>query len=515
VLLVLNKLINEMELIFPDIFTRKIETSSDTYSGSPKGNSSNGYPNKQTTSTSDNNAVVYHLSSSNEPKSTPSTGNSSGQLNLRPTIHSTAKKKSKVLFTLSANEILNDKEHIVPEIVQVFTDLDLFIDRELNELETRKRIAQKLSEQKKFQAESEIFKKLKDEYSRDKIQHQKDFDKQLKYEVKTPSVIEENDEFEFEDENEMEKSFLDLTISSQMNRLRLKKMKKMKEESIKQEYLLAKINGVLERILNIDDGNLEMLVSIERHYLVASNRFQAALTELRTLTENLEPFHPRPFNLKGKCVVSDIMLEIKPSYFERLERSHNEFIVVLLKYDDQVFASKPICITNDIRVLKFPHKFRIPEAYVDFEMRLEVHGTTFWRQRNSIRKTMLKKYGFVTFTLSDSGQKLKRMEMIEVIKSENNPMRTKVLMKIKQKITSDVFFEGNLMVKLGENWFESRSVLCGNLIEINFVEQDATLLLDLYDFDNDFVIANVQSMTHQPFAFLLKFNHYVAANDFQ
>lgn len=406
----------------------------------------------------------------------------------------------------------------------MFTDLDRFIDRELNELETRKRIAPKSAEQKKIQNESEVFKKLKNEYKFDKMQHQKEFDKQLNHKqtkdkVNVPSVIEEDDEFEYE--NEMGKSFLDLTISSQMTRLRFKKIEKMKEESVKQEYLLAKINGVLERLLIIDDGNnkdLELLINIERHYLVASSRLQASLTELRALTDNNELIHPRPFNVKGKCVVSDIMLEVKSSYFDRRERSHNEFIVVLLKYEDQVFASKPVCITNDIRVLKFPHKFRIPEAYIDFEMRLEVHGTTFWRQRSSIRKTMLKKYGFVTFTLSDSGQKLKRMEMIEVIKSDNNPMRTKVLMKIKQKITPDIHFEGNLMVKLGENWFKSRSTLFGHLLEINFIEtagEDATLLLDLDDIDSDFVISNVHKLTRQPFAFLLKFNHYVAARDFQ
>lgn len=442
---------------------------------------------------------------------------------MHPTNHSTAKKNSKALFTVASNEILNELDQATPEIVQVFTDLDIFIDRELSELETRKRITQKVSEGGKFEVESKFFQKLKDEYQKDKIHHLKEFEQQLQgqhrnNEENVDPVFEDEEEFEYPNESNLGKSFLELTLSSQKNRLRLKKIENMKQEAIKQEYLLTKINSVLERVVTVDEGNIEQLVTIERHYLAASSRFQAALTDLRTLNDKYEPFNPRPLDLKGKCVVSDIMLEVKSSYFERPNRSHNEFVVVLLKYDDQVLASKPVAITNGIRVIRFPHKFRIPKAYFDFEMRLEVHGTTFWRQRNAIRKTMLKKYGFVSFTLADSGQKLKRMEMIEVIKSENNPVRTKVLMKIKQKITPDVHFEADLMVKLGEIWYMSRSVLCGSLLKVNFVEEvdeQAVLLLDLHDFDNDFVITNVHNMSKQPFSFLLKFNHYVTAKDFQ
>lgn len=477
---------------------------------------------KPTTSPSDNNAFSSNCMSSTAQ--TPSMVASPREFNLKA--HSTAKnlKSSKVFFTSSSNEILGNIEVVVPEILQVFTDLDVFIERELSELATRRRIAGKLSEQKKFETESDVFKSLKDEYWRDKIKYQKEFDKQvkdqnLKDEVKVTSAVTKESDGVDQDEDELGGSFLDMTLGSQTNRLRWKKIQKLHEESTKQENLLSKINRVLERITTVDEENLDLLVNIERHYLVASTRFQAALTEMRRCTDNLEPFQPDPpFNRKGKCIVSEIMLEVKQSYFERRESSHNEYVVVLLKYNEQIFASKPVCITSDIRTLKFPHKFQVPDAYMDFEMRLEVYGTTFWRQRNCIRKTMLKKYGFATFTLADSGEKRKRLELVEVIKSENNPLRKKVLLKIRQKITTDIKFEGNLMVKLGENWFKSRSVLCGNLLEINFIdsqEENATLLLDLYDFDNDFVISNVVNMTRKPFAFLLKFNHYVDLNNFQ
>jgi hypothetical protein len=105
--------------------------------------------------------------------------------------------------------------------------------------------------------------------------------------------------------------------------------------------------------------------------------------------------------------------------------------------------------------------------------------------------------------------------MIEVIKCENSPIRRKILLKIKQKITSDVRCDGELMVKIANSWLKTRSVLTGNLLKINFEEDKPSLVLDLYNYDSDLVIPNVSNVCGRPFSFLLKFNHYVSENDFQ
>jgi hypothetical protein len=129
---------------------------------------------------------------------------------------------------------------------------------------------------------------------------------------------------------------------------------------------------------------------------------------------------------------------------------------------------------------------------------------------------MLKKFGFITFTLADSGERRNRFDMVEVIKSEHSPLRKKILMKIHQKITADVHLEGVLLIKLGDSWHKTHSQLCGHLLQLNLIseEETETMLLDLYDFDSDFVIPVVSHISLKAFTFLLKFNHYVDGNQF-
>lgn len=148
---------------------------------------------------------------------------------------------------------------------------------------------------------------------------------------------------------------------------------------------------------------------------------------------------------------------------------------------------------------------------MDFNMRLEVYGTTFWRRSHSIRATMLKKYGSVNFSLADTDENRKRFDMIEVINSELNPLRRKILVKIRQNITCNVHFEGTLLVKLDDEWFKTQAQLCGHLLQIDLISEEKTkpMLLDLLNFDNEFVIPVVSHVSHKSFTFLLKFNHFV------
>lgn len=468
--------------------------------------SSNGYSKQPSTSTTDNNPIssAPNTSSSNSNK-TPSPHIDTDSLH---SFHQSRAMTSKTSFQKSAQEILG--EVTVPEILEVFTDLDIFIEQELDEINCQKRIDKHVNDDIDFHTLLDVFTRLKDEYLQDKKKHQQEFEKQitqhdlLKNEVKFETIQEENEE-----------ASLNLLITSRMSRLRDKKIEKLEKEVQKQEYLLSKINRVLDRVNTINENNISATVNIERHYLVAGNRLQSALAEIRRLEDPSETLHPRPFHIKGKCVVKEIILEVKPSYFIRNRQSYNEFFVVMLKHDDEIYASKAVCINSDVRTIKFPHTFSVSDAYMDFEMRLEVYGTTFWRQRNSIRATMLKKYGFFQFTLADTGNKRMRFEMVEVIKSENNPLRKKILMKIHQKITPDVHLEGVLMVKLENSWHEVKAMLCGHLLEIRLPEAESMpMLLDLHNYDSDFVIPLGLNISMKPFAFLLRFNHYVDVNDF-
>jgi Cell division protein anillin len=511
-----------LKLSFTDIFPKKDTSSNSDNLATPSpqqtnSSSSTCYPKKQSTSTTDNNNRVSsgpNTSSSNEyPKNitTPSSANSSGNgiVNLEPTQHSTAKKSSKVHFE-NAEENLEAKLKI-PEILEVFTDIDLFIEKELSEISCRKRVGRKLADQDYSEAAEEVFTKLKLEYLKDKQQHQREFERQVNQSVedKKLSMIQE--------ENEAEMS-LDLTFTLKMNRWRMRKIERLRLEAKKQEYLLGKINRVLEMAI-IESRNIADVVTIERHYLVASMRLQAALTEYKRLTESSEPLHPRPFHHKGTCTVSEVMLEVKQRYFDRVNSAPNEFFVVLLKNDDEIYASRSLQIIEDIRTVKFPETFKIPEAYADFQMRLEIYGTTLWRKQHSIRSTMLKKYGFVNISLVDTGTKRKRFDMVEVIKSEHNPLRKKVLLKIHQTITPDVHFSAVLIVKLGDSWHKAYGRLCGHLLEINLIAEEKgddhdEMLLDLHNFDSDFIIPVVSHVSKKPFTFLLKFNHYVGDNEF-
>lgn len=304
---------------------------------------------------------------------------------------------------------------------------------------------------------------------------------------------------------------------------REERIRKLDIEIYKEETLMMKINRVLENLKNVDDRNLLDIINIERHYLVASTRFQSALSEIRKLNENIELPHMPPYNRKGKLIVRDIMLEVKPSYFQRPLPIRNEFLLVLMKYEDKVLASKPMRIIDDVRTIKFSEKFSIPETWMDFDMRLEIYGTTFWRKNASVRETMLKKYGFISFSLADTGNKSKRFQMIEVLQSDNVPIRNKVMMKISQKITADVQYKGILYVKLRDVWHEAIAHLNGHLLEISFkkihnsgvTQSQEVMLLDLYNVDSDSIIpVDVRRISDKPYTFLLKFNHYVDVANF-
>jgi Cell division protein anillin len=506
---------------------------------------------KQEISTSDNQSTDLTSTTQNISTSTPSSSR----------INSSFLKPSRIFnrynaqkLPVKSNQVFHEekKDTNFQQFQDVFKDLDNFIEKELNDIQVCKRIGQKakdkLIKERDSETDDKIYsslQKLRDEVYKIKL-HQKEVDNKLKSH-ESLQMISSNKREEKAVKKGVKEVFIqttpqdssnestltpikechiskcnsDSTITANVGFLREQKIRRLEEEIYKEETLMMKINRVLENVKKIDENNVEEVVNIERHYLVASTRFQAALTELRKLNEETGTLHPAPYNRKGKLVVRDIMLEVKPSYFLRRNSGKNEFLLGMMKYEDKIFATKPFRIANDVRVIKFADRFSIPETYMDFEMRLEIFGTTFWRKNTNVRETMFKKYGFVTFNLTDTGKKPKRFTMIEVVPSDNLPIRSKVLMSITQKITTDIQYKGKLFVKIRKVWHTTTAYLKGHLIEIVFhslkkgvTQTSETMVLDLYNFDSEAVIPMDARVSDKNHTFLLKFNHYVDVGEY-
>ncbi|CAO1350914.1 unnamed protein product [Diamesa hyperborea] len=377
-------------------------------------------------------------------------------------------------------------------MTEVFNDLDCFIDKELNEIDIKKNKNT-----------------IKDrQYTQTITKNDDEFNDVLE----TLTRIRDEYRSDAEAKNQTFKVDLDESMETQQESIKRWQISRLEMEIIKQESLLAKINQVLQKIIQIDHENITLVINIERHYLVAMNRLQCCLTEIKRLSDSTIEIRKAPFNRNGRMVISRIMLEVKQRYFDRHDRTENEYVVCVLKYGNHICATKPIQITDDIRVVKFPERFILDRVFLDFEMRLEVYGTTFMRKRSSIRDTMLKKYGFVNVTFEDGGKK--RWNMIEVIPSDLNPLRCKILMKIRNKFTVNVNFSAILHVLYMKKWRKTTTHLSGHLLKICFDIKDEYLLLDLHNFDSDAVIPVVPEVSLVPYTFLLKFNHYVERNEF-
>lgn len=421
-------------------------------------------------------------------------------------------RRTKPDSQISSNTANKSSVKKIQFMTEVFNDLDCFIDKELNEIEIRKNKST-----------------IKDRHFTQTITKNDDEFNEV---LETLTKIRDEYRSDAEAKNQTFKVDLDESMETQQESIKRWQISRLEIEIIKQESLLAKINKVLEKIIQIDHENITLVINIERHYLVASkfvnnllvisklynfssfsvNRLQCCLTEIKRLSDSTIEIRKAPFNRNGRMVISRIMLEVKQRYFDRNDRTENEFVVCVLKYGNHICATKPIQVTDDIRVVRFPERFILDRVFLDFEMRLEMYGTTFMRKRSSIRDTMLKKYGFVNVTFEDGGKK--RWNMIEVLPSNLNPLRCKILMKIRNKFTVNVNFSAILHVLYQRKWRKTSAHLSGHLLKICFDTKDEHLLLDLHNFDSDAVIPVVPEVSLVPYTFLLKFNYYVEKNEF-
>lgn len=135
-------------------------------------------------------------------------------------------------------------------MTDVFNDLDCFIDKELNEIDVKK--SKRTIKDRKFTHTS--------------TKNDDDFNDVLE----TLTKIRDEYHSDAEARNQLFKVDLDESIETQQESIKKWQISRLEIEIMKQESLLAKINKVLEKIIQIDHENITLVINIERHYLVAS-----------------------------------------------------------------------------------------------------------------------------------------------------------------------------------------------------------------------------------------------------
>lgn len=193
-------------------------------------------------------------------------------------------------------------------------------------------------------------------------------------------------------------------------------------------------------------------------------RIQSCLSEIERLKATGYISHKSPFDKRGTVTISDIHLEIKSKYFSRRDESENEFMICIVKYHENVIATVPIQILDDVRVIRFPESLRFTNVFLDFEMRLEIFGTDFQIMRNSNRDSALKKYGFFKFSSDDLGKR--KFNLIDSVPAENTPLKGSIRMKIQSDITVPIHHAGVLYVFCKNCWQKSWILLNGHIFKI-------------------------------------------------
>lgn len=84
----------------------------------------------------------------------------------------------------------------------------------------------------------------------------------------------------------------------------------------------------------------------------------------------------------GRLTVKDITLPLKPDYVTKLssDKITGHHLVCLLKYNDQVLATKTIPTLNGLHSVKFPDLMHMNNVFADFKVTLEIYGMTAQRE---------------------------------------------------------------------------------------------------------------------------------------
>lgn len=263
------------------------------------------------------------------------------------------------------------------------------------------------------------------------------------------------------------------------------KVKKLLDEVCKQQQIISQTSQALNLCASTVEfsGSTES-VEGERHLLVASHRRQAALDEVQRLRieKCLRPMgSPRE---KGCLCIKDITVPLKQDYIRKLAADavpgHN--LVCLLKYNENVLATKTIPTLPGLVSVRFPDVLQLNNAYADFKVTLEIYGMTAQREilphdvkyhisnnkknsnkltpkgrkygesplsrptvqspagPNAVRTPALTHYGFVIFSLREIQRNSWSLNQVSAV----SPLEGTIHMKVNCELSVSIDFRGFL-----------------------------------------------------------------------
>lgn len=157
------------------------------------------------------------------------------------------------------------------------------------------------------------------------------------------------------------------------------KVKKLIDEVSKQQNVISQTSQALNLCAaTIEFSGSTEAVEGERHLLVATHRRQACLDEVQRLRVegSLRPSGaPKE---RGRLSVKEITVPLRQDYIKKLaaDTISGHHLVCLLKYNENVLATRSIPTLPGLVSVKFPDTLQLNNVYADFKVTLEIYGMT-------------------------------------------------------------------------------------------------------------------------------------------
>lgn len=151
------------------------------------------------------------------------------------------------------------------------------------------------------------------------------------------------------------------------------KVKRLLDEIRKQEQIMSQTSQALNLCAStIEFSGSTESVEGERHLLVASHRRQAALNEVQRLRVERCIRSPNAPTDRGRLTVKEITVPLRQEYKDKLnaETICGHQMVCLLKYNENVVATKTVPTLPGLLAVKFPDVLQLNNVYADFKVRL-------------------------------------------------------------------------------------------------------------------------------------------------
>lgn len=149
------------------------------------------------------------------------------------------------------------------------------------------------------------------------------------------------------------------------------KIKRLLNEVCKQQTIIAQSSQALNLCAaTIEFSGSTESVEGERHLLVATHRRQVCLDEVQRLrVEGCLRAENAPTE-KGRLTIKDITVPLKQDYIRKLaaDTISGHHLVCLLKYNENVLATKTVPTLPGLLAVKFPDVLTLNDVYADFKV---------------------------------------------------------------------------------------------------------------------------------------------------